>query len=73
MAARTGIAGTGRVSVTITNTTTTPIYLGPTNSVTSANGQLLPGIVGASLTLNYTGAVYGIAVSSATVTESETY
>ena len=72
-AARTGVPGTGRVSVTITNTTTTAIYIGG-SGVTTSTGALLPGIVGASLTLNTTAAVYGIvATGSATVTEIETY
>lgn len=73
VAARTGISGTGRISVTITNTTTTAIYLGG-SGVTTSTGTLLPGIVGASVTLNTTAAVYGIVASStATVTEFETY
>jgi hypothetical protein len=72
VSARTGAPGTGRVSVTIVNTTTTPIYLGG-SGVTTTTGELLPGIVGASITLNTTAAVYGIAGSTATVTEAETY
>jgi hypothetical protein len=72
-AARTGVPGTGRASVTIVNTTTTAIYLGNTG-VTTTTGQLLPGVVGASITLNTTAAIYGIvAASTATVTFSETY
>jgi hypothetical protein len=73
VAARTGVAGTGRVSVTITNTTTTAIYLGG-SGVTTSTGTLLPGIVGASVTLNTTAAVYGIvATGTPTVTALETY
>jgi hypothetical protein len=71
-AARAGAIGTGRVSITITNTTTTPIFLGG-SGVTATTGQLLPGIVGASVTLNTTAAIFGIAASAATVTEFETF
>lgn len=72
-AARTGAAGTGRVSITITNTTTTAIYLGG-SGVTTSTGTMLPGVVGASVTINTTAAVYGIvATGTATVTEFETY
>lgn len=73
VAARTGVPGTGRVSVTIVNTTTTPIYLGPTG-VTTSNGQLLPGVVGASITLNTNAQIFGIVgTGTATVTEMETF
>lgn len=73
-AARTGNAGTGRVSITVTNTGTTAVYIGPTTGVTTTTGTLLPGILGASLTLNTTSAVYGIAASgSQTVSYVETY
>lgn len=73
VAQRTGVSGTGRVSVTITNTTTTALYLGG-SGVTTSTGTLLPGIVGASVTINTTAAVYGISSgSSATVTAFETY
>lgn len=66
-------ARTGRNLISIVNTTTTPIYLGG-SGVTTSTGQLLPGVVGASLTLPYTGALYGIVASgTATVTEAETY
>src|ERR1700691_4560274 len=40
-AARTGVTGTGRISITVTNTTTTPIYTGG-SGVTTTNGDLLP-------------------------------
>lgn len=72
-AARTGVSGTGRVSITITNTTTTAIYLGG-SGVTTGTGQYLAGVVGASATFNTTAAIYGIvATGSAAVAESETY
>jgi len=65
----------GRNAVTITNITgAQPSYYGPTNAVTAANGHFLPGTVGASITLPYSGAVYGIAVTAAqTVSFAETY
>jgi hypothetical protein len=66
-------ARTGRQLLTIVNTTTTAIYLGG-SGVTTSTGHLLPGVVGASLTIPYTGAMYGVVASStATVTEAETY
>ncbi len=71
--ARTGAPGTGRASITLVNTTTTAIYIGG-SGVTTTTGQLLPGVVGASLTLNTTAAIYGIvATGTATVTELETF
>jgi hypothetical protein len=73
VSARTGVSGTGRVSVTATNTTTTAVYIGA-SGVTTSTGALLPGIVGASLTLNTTAQLYCIvATGSATVSEIETY
>jgi hypothetical protein len=73
LSARTGVSGTGRVSATITNTTTTAVYIGG-SGVTTATGTLLPGIVGASITINTTAAIYGIVAStSATVTVIESY
>ena len=66
---------TGRKAVVITNTSTTALYIssgtnaaaGP-NCTTSA-GQLLPGVVGASISIPSTSAVWGISGgSSATVT-----
>lgn len=57
----------------VVNTTTTAVYVGG-SGVTTSTGLLLPGVVGASLTVPYTGALYGIVASgSATVTEAETY
>jgi hypothetical protein len=73
LAARTGVAGTGRVSATITNTTTTAIYIGG-SGVTTGTGSLLPGIVGASLTINTTAAIDCIVTTgTATVTALETF
>jgi hypothetical protein len=52
----------GRESVTIQNTGTTAVYLG-NSSVTANTGILLPGVVGASVTLNTTDAIFGIAAT----------
>lgn len=71
--ARTGVAGTGRTSITITNPGTTSIYIGG-SGVTTSTGTLLPGISGASMTLGTEAAIYGIvATSTATVSEFEIY
>ncbi len=73
VAARTGVSGVGRIQVLITNTTTTPIYIGD-SGVATTTGILLPGSVGATTSLSTTAALYGIVASgSATVTEMETY
>jgi hypothetical protein len=59
-AARTGLPGTGRVSITIVNTAqATSLCVGNTG-VTTSNGMCLPAIAGASITLNTTAAIYGV-------------
>jgi hypothetical protein len=59
-AARTGVPGTGRVSITIVNTAqATSLCVGNTG-VTTSNGMCLPAIAGASITLNTTAAIYGV-------------
>lgn len=71
--ARTGLAGSGRVSTTIVNPGATNIYIGG-SGVTTSTGMLLPGISGANMTLTTTAAIYGIVASStATVSEFELY
>jgi hypothetical protein len=73
IAARTGISGTGRISATITNTTTAPIFIG-NSGVTTSTGTLLPGIVGASLTINTTAAISCVVASgTAGVTAIENF
>lgn len=63
----------GRNSITVENTGTTAIYLGG-SGVTTSTGVLLPGVLGASITLNYSGALYGITTTgSQTVSEYELY
>lgn len=64
----------GRQAITIVNTAATAVYLGNSTGVTTSTGTLLPGIVGASVTMNTQSAIYGIsATGSETVTEFETY
>ena len=72
-AARAGVAGTGRVALTIENSGTTDVYIGP-SGVTTATGILLPGVKGAALTIPTTAAVYGITGgASQTVTVLESF
>ena len=52
-----------RRAVIITNLGTTAVYLGNSTGVTTGNGDLLPGIVGASVTIPTTAAIYGIAAT----------
>ncbi len=49
-----------RGAITVQNLGTTPVYVGPAG-VTAANGLLLPGVVGATVTIPTTAAVFGIA------------
>ena len=64
---------TGRRTVTVENTGTTPVYLGG-SGVTSTTGFLLPGVAGASLTMSFSGALYAVTASgTAAVTFYETY
>ena len=74
VAARTGVPGVGRGSITLTNTSTTAVYLG-NSGVTFSTGLLLSGIVGASITLDTTAAIYGClaAGGSATVSFCEVF
>jgi hypothetical protein len=63
----------GRGSVTIENEGTTAVRIGIAG-VTTGNGFLLPGVVGASLTLQTTAAVFGIvAAGTQTVSVLETF
>lgn len=52
----------GRTAITIENTGTVAVYIGNSN-VTTTTGMLLPGVVGASITIAFSGAVYGIAAT----------
>ena len=62
----------GRFGVVITNTGTTPIFLGIAG-VTVNNGAFLPGVVGASKTIPVTGAVFGIVASGSQIVTVEEY
>jgi type II secretory pathway component PulC len=67
-------ARAGRQTVTVTNEGTTAIRYSSNASMTSAQGALLPGVLGASVTLNFQGALYGITASgSQQVSVSELY
>lgn len=72
VAPRTGVAGTGRIRVVIENTSTTSVWVGA-SGVTSLTGMLLPPIIGASIPIDTTAGVFGTAVTSATVSEIETF
>jgi hypothetical protein len=62
-----------RSAVTIENTGTTAVYIG-TSDVTTTTGMLLPGVVGASITINSRAPIYGVvATGTATVTILDTY
>lgn len=64
----------GRNAVTVENLGTTAVYCGPTSSVTTSNGALVPGAAGASLTLPTQAPVYCIvATGTQSVAEFETY
>ena len=63
----------GRATVTIENTGTTAVYLGPPG-VTSTTGFLLPGVVGAALTLSVTSEIDAVTASgTAPLTIYETF
>ncbi len=62
-----------RREIVVTNTGTVPVYLG-NSGVTTTTGHLLPGIKGASVSLRWTGALYGKTASgSQVVTYAEEY
>jgi hypothetical protein len=65
VAARTGAAGAGRVSVTIYNSGATVVFYGASSGVTVSTGAILP--AGASVTLDTTAAFYGITASGTNV------
>ena len=66
-------ARNGRNAVTIENTSATAVYLGPAG-VTAATGFLLPGTIGATVTLPVTAALYAVtATGTATLAFVETY
>lgn len=67
------VARPGRGEIQITNTAATAVYLGIAG-VTTATGTLLPGIIGATVVLKTTAAIFGIVAStSVLVTVLETF
>lgn len=71
VSARTGAAGTGRVSLTLYNTSSVNIYIGITGVTSSTGIRILPG---GSFTINTTAAVYGVPASgTGTLDYIETY
>lgn len=56
------VARVGRYSITVENSGTTDLFVGDAQ-VTAGTGVLLPGVVGASITLNFSGALFAIAGS----------
>jgi hypothetical protein len=78
LAARPGAIGTGRISVTVTNTTAVAAYFGNSGVTTTGTlataGQFLPGIIGAQIVFPTTAAIYCVTgASTATVTFGEVY
>jgi hypothetical protein len=72
VSARTGAPGTGRIAVTLYNAGAQTVYYGASSSVTTSTG--MPLAPGASVTLDTTAAVYGIAASGTnTIGVTETY
>ena len=65
-------ANANRIKVRIINTTTNPLWIGPTNPATVGNGAYIPGIAGYPWTTRYEGALYAIATGgTALVTVDE--
>lgn len=60
-------ANASRQSVVITNLGTQALFIGPNANVTALNGMLLPGVVGASITIFSTSAVWGISAVAQSV------
>ena len=66
-------ARAGRDTVIIENSGTTAVYIGD-STVTTSTGLLLPGVLGASVALETTDAVYGrVASGSQVVTAIENF
>jgi len=65
-------ARAGRFGVVITNTGTTPLFVG-NSGVTTATGALLPGVVGASKTIPFVGAIFGVVSSGSQIVTVEEF
>lgn len=62
-----------RNTITVVNHGTTPVYLGNTG-VTTGTGFLLPGVLGASMSIETTAALYGVVgTGTQTVSYLESY
>jgi hypothetical protein len=67
-------ARSARQVVTVINTGSTAFYIGPSPSVSASTGVLIPAGVGVSITLAYSGPLYGVtAGGTATVSAYELY
>jgi hypothetical protein len=65
-------ANTKRAKVRVINTSTNPLWIGPTNPATIGNGAYIPGIAGYPWSTRYEGALYAIATGgTALVTVDE--
>ncbi len=64
VAARTGVAGTGRICAVLYNGGAATVYVGG-SGVTTSTGQIL--LAGASMTISTTAAIYGITASGTNV------
>lgn len=63
----------GRQAIVVVNLGTTPVYLGG-SGVTTSNGTLLPGVAGATRSIPFSGAIYGVVTSgSQSVSVEEFY
>lgn len=72
VAARTGVAGNGRIAATVVNMGTATVYIGNTSGVTVSNGFPVP--AQAAISLNTMSVIYGISgTASQTVGYVETY
>ena len=65
-------ANVNRIKVRIINTSANPVWIGPTNPATTANGAYIPGIPGYPWSTRYEGALYAISTGgTALVTVDE--
>lgn len=53
------VPANSRSKITVTTTQAIPVYCGPAG-VTVSNGQLIPGVVGASETFDTSAAIFGV-------------
>lgn len=65
-------ARTGRQAITVVSTTALVFYVGNTG-VTTATGQYVAAAAGASITINTSAAIYGVAAAPVTVSYMEAF